>query len=187
MALKATIFKAEIQVADLDRNHYSDHSLTLARHPSETDERMMVRLLAFALNADEEGLSFARGLSVDDEPDLWAKDLTGAIRTWIDVGLPDEKIVRRACGRSDKVLIYSYGGSAAQRWWQAAGAKLERSDNLGVIDLPVEATQAMAALAQRTMRLQYSMQDGQVLLTDGTRTAEIVPVELKPIRSFRRT
>ena len=105
MALKATIFKAEIQVADLDRNHYSDHSLTLARHPSETDERMMVRLLAFALNADEEGLSFARGLSVDDEPDLWAKDLTGAIRTWIDVGLPDEKIVRRACGRSDKALL----------------------------------------------------------------------------------
>jgi len=179
MALKATIFKADLQIADLDRNHYSDHVLTLARHPSETDERMMVRLLAFALHADEENLSFGRGLSADDEPDLWARDLTGAIRTWIDVGLPDEKIVRRACGRADKVLIYSYGGSAAQRWWQAAGPKLGRPDNLAVISLPVEATQAMAALAQRTMRLQYTMQDGQVLITDGTSTAEIIPVMLK--------
>ncbi len=179
MALKATIFKADLQVADLDRNHYSNHALTLARHPSETDERMMVRLLAFAMNADEEYLSFGRGLSADDEPDLWAKDLTGAIRTWIDVGLPDEKVVRRACGRADKVLIYSYGGSAAQRWWQAAGAKLGRSDNLTVIDLPSEATQAMAAMAQRSMRLQYTMQDGQVLLTDGTNTAEITPAMLK--------
>jgi len=189
MALKATIFKADLQIADLDRNHYSDHALTLARHPSETDERMMVRLLAFALNAalhtNEENLSFGRGLSADDEPDLWAKDLTGAIRTWIDVGLPDEKVVRRACGRADKVLIYCYGGSAAQRWWQASGAKLDRSDNLAVIDLPLEATQAMARLAQRTMRLQYTMQDEHVLITDGTSTAEIVPVLLKPIRSAR--
>jgi len=183
MALKATIFKADLQIADLDRNHYSNHSLTLARHPSETDERMMVRLLAFALNAalnaGEVNLTFARGLTEDDEPDLWAKDLTGAIRTWIDVGLPDEKIVRRACGRADTVLVYSYGGSAAQRWWQAAGTKLGRSDNLAVISLPPEATQAMAGLAQRTMRLQYTMQDGQVLITDGTSTAEIVPVVMK--------
>ena len=90
MALKATIFKADLQIADMDRNHYGNHALTLARHPSETDERMMVRLLAFAIHADEQ-LSFGKGLSTEDEPDLWQKDLTGAIERWIDVGLPDER------------------------------------------------------------------------------------------------
>src|SRR5512147_3279852 len=106
MALKSTIFKAELQISDMDRNYYGSHSLTIARHPSETDERMMVRLLAFALHANE-GLAFGRGLSTDDEPDLWQRDLTGAIRLWIDVGLPDEKLLRRACGRADEVVVYA--------------------------------------------------------------------------------
>ncbi len=116
MALKATIFKADLQIADMDRRYYGDHTLTIARHPSETDERMMVRLLAFAMHADE-ALSFGRGLSTDDEPDLWRKDLTGTIEIWIDVGLPDEKRVRRACGRARQVFVYSYGGRGAELWW----------------------------------------------------------------------
>ena len=120
MALKATIFKAELHIADMERGYYHDHALTVARHPSETDERMMVRLLAFALNADET-LAFGAGLSTDDEPDLWRKDLTGSIETWIDVGLPDEKRIRKACGRADEVFVYSYGGHAAQLWWQQVG------------------------------------------------------------------
>lgn len=103
MASNATIFKAAIHIADMDRQYYQDHALTLARHPSETDERMMVRLLAFALHAHE-SLSFGRGVSAEEEPALWLKDLTGAIDLWIEVGQPDEKIVRRACGSRETGL-----------------------------------------------------------------------------------
>src|SRR5260221_12260054 len=121
MAIKSTIFKAELQVSDLDHNHFATHALTIARHPSETDERMMVRLLAFAMNADE-ALEFGRGLSSEDEPDLVKRDLTGAIELWIDVGLPDEREIRKASGRSDAVKVYIYGGrSAAPRWGQEEG------------------------------------------------------------------
>ena len=111
MALKATIFKADLQIADMDRNYYQDHALTLARHPSETDERMMVRLLAFAIHADE-ALTFTKGLFDTEEPDLWQKDLTGAIQLWIEVGQPDEKRILKACGRSEQVIVYSYGATS---------------------------------------------------------------------------
>ena len=166
MALKSTIFKAELQIADMDRNYYHEHTLTLARHPSETDERLMVLLLAFALNAGE-SLSFGRGLSAEDEPDLCQKDLTGAIELWIDVGLPDEREIRKACGRARQVKVYSYGGRAAALWLEQSRDKLERASNLEVIDVPAEASQAMAALAQRNMRLQCTVQDGLVWLDNG--------------------
>ena len=165
MALKATIFKALLQIADMDRNYYHDHALTLARHPSETDERMMVRLLAFALHAHE-ALSFANGLSTDDEPDLWQKDLTGAIELWIDVGLPEERAIRKACGRAGQVCIYSYGGRAADIWWEQCHSKLERSRNLTVFNLPADASKALAGLAQRNMQLQCTVQEGQIWLAD---------------------
>jgi uncharacterized protein YaeQ len=179
MAIKATIFKADLQIADMDRNYYADHSLTLARHPSETDERMMVRLLAFALFAHEQ-LGFGKGLCVDDEPDLWRKDLTGAIELWIDVGLPDEKWTRKACGRAGQVAIVSYGGRQADIWWEQARSKLERQGNLRVINLPQAATQALAALANRTMRLQCSIQDGHVWITDGQDTVQVEPLQRMP-------
>jgi uncharacterized protein YaeQ len=122
MALKSTIFKAELSVADIDRGYYRDHILMIARHPSETDERMMVRLLAFALHADD-ALTFGRGLSTQDEPDVWRRDLTGAIEQWIDVGLPDEREVRKACGRAREVYVLAYGGRAVDLWWQSAREK----------------------------------------------------------------
>jgi uncharacterized protein YaeQ len=165
MALKATIFKAELQIADMDRQYYRDHALTIARHPSETDERMMVRLLAFALNASD-ALSFGKGLSADDEPDLWQKDLTGAIELWIDVGQPDDKRIRRACGRARQVLIYSYGGHGAAIWWDQIADKLDRARNLTVISVPAAASQALGKLAKRNMQLNCTIQDGQVWLAD---------------------
>lgn len=174
MALKATIFKADLQIADMDRNHYADYSLTLARHPSETDERMMVRLLAFVLFA-EEGLGFGKGLCVDDEPDLWRKDLTGHIELWIDVGLPDEKWIRKACGRAGRVAVVCYGGRPAEVWWSQNRDKLEKLDNLCVYFLAAETSQALATLASRTMRLQCSVQEGQVFITDGERSLVIEP------------
>jgi len=179
MALKATIFKAELQIADMDRNYYHDHALTIARHPSETDERMMVRVLAYALHAAD-ALSFGKGLSADDEPDLWQKDLTGAIELWIDVGQPDEKRIRRACGRARQVVVYSYGSHGAAIWWAQTGSKLERSPNLTVIAVPAAASQALAKLARRNMQLNCTIQDQQVWLGD---TEERVQVDLSVLKA----
>lgn len=176
MALKATIFKAELQVADMDRHHYADYSLTLARHPSETDERMMVRVLAFALFADP-ALGFGKGLCADDEPDLWQKDLTGTIERWIDVGQPDEKWIRKACGRAREVVIVAYG-RALDVWWNATRAKVARHDGLRVLELGREATAELARLAERSMRLQVSVQDGQAWVTNGR---EQVLVEIRAL------
>ena len=178
MALKATVFKAYLHIADMDRHYYHDHSLTIARHPSETDERMMVRLLAFALNANED-LVYGKDLSTDDEPAMWRKDLTGAIELWIDVGTPDEKDIRRACGRAAQVIIYSYGGRTADLWWEQNHNKLERLNNLAVINLPATATQALITLAQRTMHLQCTIQDGAVWLADDNERVEINPITFK--------
>lgn len=172
MAQKATIFKAELNIADMNRNYFADHSLTIARHPSETDERMMVRVLAFALQAHEQ-LQFTRGLSADDEADIWKRDLTGALEVWIDVGLPDEKRVRKACHRARVVFIYAYGGRGAALWWQQNAELLARFDNLTVINLPKEETEALALLAERTMQLQCTVQDDQVWLSAGERTVQI--------------
>ena len=179
MALKSTIFRAELSVADIDRSYYRDHALTIARHPSETDERMMVRLLAFALHADER-LAFGRGLSTDDEPDLWQRDLTGAIERWIDVGLPDEREVRKACGRAREVHVLAYGGRAVELWWQGAREKLARQERLAVREVPVEASRALAPLADRSMRLQVTIQEGHIFVADG---ATSVPVELRVLKA----
>jgi uncharacterized protein YaeQ len=172
MALKATIFKAGLQIADMDRNYYNDHALTIARHPSETDERMMVRLLAYALHADE-ALSFGKGLSTDDEPDLWQKDLTGAIELWIDVGQPDDKRIRRACGRAHQVFVYSYGGRGAAIWWDQVGSRLESAANLTVVSVPAAASRALAKLARRNMQLNCTIQDEQVWLADAGERVQV--------------
>ena len=177
MALKSTIFKADLQVSDLDRQHYGTYALTVARHPSETDERMMVRILAFALNAGER-LEFGKGLSTDEEPDLWLRDYTGAIEQWIDVGLPDPKRLRKASGRSPRVRVYTYGGRGVDVWWRQNGGDLGRISNLSVINLPPEATQAMAALAERSMALQCTIQDCQLWFGTQAHTLSIQPVAL---------
>lgn len=178
MALKATIFKVDLQLADMDRHYYQDHGLTIACHPSETEERMMVRLLAFALHADET-LGFGKGLSEDDEPDLWAKDLTGAIDLWLDVGLPDEKRVRKACNRATRVVILAYGGRQAELWWQQHHHTFERHANLAVMYLSPEVTAHLASLCQRSMRLNCMVQDGQVWLGDETQRLEVSPLVWK--------
>lgn len=172
MALKSTIFKATLQISDLDRNYYATHALTIARHPSETDERMMVRLLAFALHADE-ALAFGKGISSDDEPALWRKDLTGAVELWIEVGLPDEKLVRRACGQAKQIMVYTYGGRGADLWWEQNRDKLARNDNLAIFNIPLETSRTLAKLAQRNMQLQCTVQDGQIWFSEGDETVQL--------------
>ncbi len=177
MALKATICRAALQIADMDRNYYAGHALTLARHPSETDERMMARLLAFALNAHEH-LAFGKGLSNTDEPDLWQKDLTGAIAHWIEVGQPDEKRLLRACGRAHRVTVYTYG-NRAELWWKPIAEKLARAKNLAVWRIPASASQALGRLAARNMQLQCTIQDGQIWLSDAAQTLQLELSALK--------
>ncbi|MGF6596366.1 uncharacterized protein YaeQ [Paraburkholderia sp. GAS448] len=174
MALKSTIYKAELQIANMDRHYYADHQLTIARHPSETDERMMVRVAAFALFAHER-LEFCKGLSDTDEPDLWQKDLTGAIETWIDVGQPDERRIAKASGRANEVIVIAYAGRTSDIWWQGVRSKVERLRNVTVWSLGEGVAEALGGLAERTMRLQCTVQDGAAWL--GSTEADPVPIE----------
>lgn len=177
MALKATIYKVDLDIADMDRHYYANHSLTLAQHPSETDERLMLRLLAFALNADPE-LNFTRGLSADDEPDLWKRDLTGEIELWIELGLPDERRLRKAVGRARRVLVYAYGGRTMDVWWEKSQRDMRRLDNVGIHAIGEEESLALAKMLQRTMRLSCTIQEGEVSISDGTEMANLTPTTL---------
>ena len=174
MALKHTIFKVELSIADMDRHYYDNHSLTVAQHPSETEERMMVRIFAFARHAHER-LVFAKGLSVDDEPDLWQKDYTEAINLWIDVGLPDEKRIRKASGRSDAVAVYLYGGNIADMWWKDNESKMKALSKVSVFNVPD--TEPLKQLVKRNMTLQCTIQDGEMWLSDET-GAHLIGVEV---------
>lgn len=174
MAPKATVYKVELQISDMDRHYYATHALTLAQHPSETEERLMVRLAVFALYADER-LEFGKGLSSEDEPDLWRTERNGEIAQWIDLGQPDEQRIRKACGRAREVLVVTYSGHGADVWWKKNAATLARAKNLSVIDIPAATSGELAALADRTMRLQCLIQDGHAQFLDGERTVTVVP------------
>jgi uncharacterized protein YaeQ len=171
MALKARIFKADIQISDMDRHYYQNHSLVLAQHPSETEERVMMRLFAFARHAHE-ALVFTKGMFDADEPDLWQKDLTGVIKLWIDVGQPDERRILKACGRSEQVYVYSYANHS-HIWWNQISSKLNRAKNLTVINIMEASRKQLTQLAQRSMQLQCTIQDGQMWLSDGVETVQM--------------
>ena len=175
MALKSTVVKAELQISDLDRHYYATHNLTVAQHPSETDERLMVRLLVFALFA-EERLEFGRSLSQDDEPDIWLKELTGEIDLWIDLGQPEEARIRKACGRARRAIVVTYSGRSADIWWEKNSNSLARSGNLTVIDIAAETVAQLTALMARTMRLNVMIQDGEVQVLGGDVTVEVRPL-----------
>jgi uncharacterized protein YaeQ len=169
MAIKSTIFKANLQIADIDHSYYADHALTLARHPSETDERMMLRLVALALQAyklqavcnGDGTLAFGAGLSDPNEPDVWLRDFTGQTRLWMEVGQPEDKPLLKACGRADEVVLYCFN-HAAEVWWRTMEAKLARPKNLSVFRVPTAASQGLIPLAQRSMQLQATVQEGAV-------------------------
>lgn len=181
MAIKATIYKAQLQIADMDRNVYGDHALTLPLQPSETEERLMMRLLAFALNVpadDHQGaLQLARGMADADEPDLWQKDLSDQLLHWVEVGQPEERRLARACGKARRVTLYCYS-SAAAIWYAGIASKISRLRNLAIWQIPAAQSQALAALAQRSMQLQISIQDGHVFVSDSTNAVELQPQAL---------
>lgn len=174
MSPKSTVVKVELQVSDMDRHYYAQHNLTLAQHPSETDVRLMVRLLAFALYADER-LEFGRGLSDDSEPDLWQRDYVGDIQRWIELGQPDESRIRKACARAEQVVVVNYGGHAAEMWWNKISASLSRFDNLTVIDLDPKAIDEIVGHLQRGMRLTAMIQDTEVQLMSDSLNVALTP------------
>ena len=179
MAQKATVYKVDLDISDMDRHYYVSHHLTLALHPSETESRLMLRVLAFALNA-QESLQFTRGLSADDEPDIWLKDLTGEIEQWIEVGLPDERRLRKACGRAKQVLVYAYGSRGVTVWWEKSAREFARLDNLRVFSIDDESLAALTALAGRGMHLSVSIQDGDIWVSDGVANVPVIIQALKP-------
>ena len=178
MAQKSTIYKVELSISDMDRHYYETHKLTVAKHPSETDERLMVRLLAFALSAREQ-LEFSKGLSTDDEPDVWEKSLSGEIELWITLGLPSEKIVRQSYGKAKEVIIYSYGGKTAVVWWDKIKTATTRFDNLTVINLAEAETSSLAQIANRSMRLQVNIQEGDVMVSVDENITYVTPITWK--------
>lgn len=178
MAQKATIYKVELSVSDMDRHYYETHKLTVAKHPSETDERLMVRLLAYALNAHEQ-LELTKGLSTDDEPDIWQKSLSGELELWVALGLPSEKIVRQSCGKAKQVIVYSYGGKTAAMWWDKIKNSTTRFDNLQVINLSETDTSDLAKLASRSMKLQVNIQDGDVMISVDDSIVYVTPEKWK--------
>ncbi|NKF51129.1 YaeQ family protein [Shewanella sp. WXL01] len=179
MALKSTVFKVSLQIADMVRHYYCDHSLTLAQHPSETDERMMVRLLAFALNASET-LSFSKGLCVDDEAELWDVSLSGEVDLWVAFGQSDEKWLRKAAGRAKSVVLYTYGGRSVPVWWQQNQAALARYQNLKVYNIPEDAVTAMAQFVDRNIELSVTITEDEILLANAEHS---LSVELEVLKA----
>jgi uncharacterized protein YaeQ len=169
MAMKGSIYKAELEIVDMDRNYYQTHRLTLACHPSETAERLMIRLLAFALNAGER-LEFGRGIAAADEPDLWQKDLAGTIETWIELGHPDERVLARALGRSSRVIVYAYSANP-DRWWDPIKTRFEGEPKLTVFAVSAASARELARMARPTMSLQCSVQDGEAWFRDDAQGA----------------
>ncbi|MEH6524504.1 MAG: YaeQ family protein [Sneathiella sp.] len=178
MAQKATIYKVELSVADMDRHYYETHNLTVAKHPSETDERLMVRILAFALNAHEK-LEFTRGISTDDEPDIWQKSLSGELELCVALGLPSEKIVRQSCGKANEVIVYCYGGSTAELWWEKMKNSTTRFDNLQVTNFSKKDSSELGKMASRLMKLQVNIQDSDVMVSVDDSIVYVTPVKWK--------
>ena len=178
MAQNATIYKVELSISDMDRHYYETHKLTVAKHPSETDERLMVRIIAFALNAHE-NLEMTKGLSTDDEPDIWQKSLSGELDVWVALGLPSEKVIRQSCSKARKVVVYPYGGKTAEVWWDKNKNSVLRFDNLHVMNLSEKDTAELAKLTSRAMRVQINIQEGDAMVSVGDSIVYVTPLKWK--------
>ena len=172
MAQKATIFKADVNLANMDQDIYLDQNLTIAQHPSETLQRMMLRIVAWALHANEQ-LTFTKGLCEEDEPELWQKNYSDEIELWIDLGTPDEKRLKKASVRGNQAVLFTYGQNVANAWWKQHESVARKYNNLTVNFVSDETMEQLAALAQRTMQLQFSISDGDVWLSSGEESIQL--------------
>ena len=175
MALKSTIHKVRLTLSNLNIHHYNDYSLTIAKHPSENDLRMMVRLLAFCLSAQEE-IQFTKGLGTDTEPDLWKINHDGSIEHWIELGLPDERHIRQICSKARKVSIYTYHGNQALQWFESVENKLQRFDHLNIVHFIISDSHSLEAFTGKGMNLSISVEDNEIWVSNET---ERICVEFK--------
>ncbi len=175
MALKPTIYKFKVAISDFSQNYFDELDLTLAQHPSETLERMMARVLAYCLNAQEQ-LVFCKGLSTNDEPDIWLKNLQGDIELWIEVGEPSPERIKKACRRAKRVKVYPFN-SKASTWWSQESAGF-RSLSATVECFPWEEIKQSAEFIERTNTLMLSINENtlDLCLNEGLVTIEIEPL-----------
>lgn len=178
MALKATIFKVELSISNMDKNYYADHSLTIARHPSESDKRMLLRLVAFAFNAHEQ-LEFTKGLSDVDTPDLWQKSYSDEIELWIELGQPSEQRIKKGCNQSQQMIVYSYDNNAFDEWWKKEKNALNTRKNLTIATVSETTLEQLAELVTRQMHIQVTIQDGQAWFNLNDETFELSLTTLK--------
>jgi len=172
LALNATIYKVHLELSDIDNSKYGTYPLTIALHPSETEERMLLRIVAFAINATE-NLQFTKGICADDEPDLWEKNLTGDIDHWIELGLLDEKRIKKACNRSKKVSLYTYGSGNVDTWWKHTENKLPKNCDLSVYRFICNSETPFEDLIARTFTLQCAIQEAAIMLFSGDNSIEL--------------
>lgn len=164
MAANSIVYKALLNIANMDTHYYEEHNLTIAQHPSENDLRMMMRVVAFILNASET-LTFCKDISDDDEPALWQKSLSGDIEVWIELGQPDEKRIKKACGKSNKVIIYTFNENMALPWFKQIENSINRFRNLEIIFLKIDGD--IESLVKRSLNLQCNISDNELTLIDG--------------------
>jgi uncharacterized protein YaeQ len=174
MAIKSSVYKLNLDISDCNKNYFNTHQLILSKHPSETEQRLMVRVLAFALNASE-SLSFSKGLCADDEPEIWDKNLSDEILNWISLGQVDIKLVKKSLGRSKEVVIFTYAGNKSKTWWQQNQTQLEKFNKLKVVNIKVDDVKAMEQLVSRNMDLQCTIQDELVYLSNAEHSLTIEP------------
>ena len=164
MALNATIYRYGIDLSDMNRHVYESLSVHVALHPSETVERMCARVLAYAIHY-QEGLEFTKGLSTDDEPDLWVRNYSDEIEHWIELGKPDPKRLRKALGRSKQLTVYSYGGQDVDQWLDSVKKDASVRGRISIVRLDREALDEFSGLIERTMQLGIMIQDDVVHLS----------------------
>lgn len=180
MSLKATIFKVDLSITDMDRHYYADHQLTIARHPSESDKRMMLRILAFAMHASET-LSFTKGLSDVEEPDIWQKDYSDVLEQWIELGQPSEQRIKKGCNQSQQMTVYSYHNGMFENWWQKEKNALMTRKNLSIYTIAESIIESLTLAVSRQMQIQCTIQDGQAWFNFGEETVEVSLTTIKSV------
>ncbi len=175
--MKPTIIKAELQISDMNRHYYEQHSLTMAQHLDESNLHLMGRLIAFALFA-EENLEFSKGFFELSEPAIWKKSYSNDLELWIDLGTPEEKRIKKACSLADRVVLFSFSDKS-EKWWSQIETKLSRLQNLTVFTLPEAKVEELANLLERTMQVAVTIDGNQVWITIGEVMVELEPTFLK--------
>ena len=176
MAISATVVRAKISIADMSRHYYQNHSLTLAQHPSETETRLMIRLLAFALHAHED-LQFTKGLSAEDEPEIWIKSLTDEIELWVELGLPDETRIKKACNRSKQVLLFCYDDRSFGPWYKKNESKLQR-DNLKLFRISDADSEKLISLYSRQIDLQINIEEDEIYIGNNNNPDQHITINI---------